>query len=216
VSDVDDIVVQDEKIECLNMFRSVILPVGVVTVVFGLLSLFIINKHLDTLESFKESTTPSPLLPLLQLLPVVLIIAFGWAYGIFSIMLRPKIDSVAGYAENPFKSLAAVDQMGYIGDNANLYYLSWMSQIISMALAFRICGECFRCWRKGFDPQPLLASTSSSGSENQRPVHGLLSYTSAKRLATLYRQQRKTWYQLMLRLRERSGFWYEEPPSFCL
>jgi hypothetical protein len=208
VSDVDDIVVQDERIECLNMFRFVMLPVGVVTVVFGLLSLFVINKHLGDLESFKDGTMPSPLLPLVQILPLLLIILLGWTYGIFSIMLRPKVDSVAGYAENPFKSLAAVDQMGYIGDNANLYYLSWMSQIISMALVFRVCAECFRWWRKGFNPQPLHSSTNTSGSRHpQGPVHEIISYTSAKRLASLYRERRKTWYQFMLRLRERSVFW---------
>ena len=214
----DDAVMMEGRMECLNMFKIVMLPVGVVTIVFGLLSLVVISRHLDELDSFEEGTMPSPFPPLLRLLPMLFVILLAWIYGIFSIMLLPKSQSVAGYEQNPYKSLAAVDQMGYIGDNANLYYLSWISLILSMTVVFRVFSECFRWWRKGVDIQPAASSPLSSDnrkadgciihqSSSFGPVHEMLSYTSAKRITSLYRERRKTWYQFMVKLRERSGYW---------
>jgi uncharacterized membrane protein YagU involved in acid resistance len=53
-------------------------------------------------------------------------------------MLPPKTDS-GGYKDNPYKSLAAVDKMGHIGNNnVNLYYLSWMSQTLIMVLVYQV------------------------------------------------------------------------------
>jgi hypothetical protein len=46
----------------------------------------------------------------------------------------------------------------------------------------------------------------------QDEVQGILSYSAAKRLVLFYRKRRKTWYQFMLRLRGRSGFWVA---AFC-
>lgn len=208
----DDTVIQDGTMECLNMFRFVVFPVGVTTFVFGLLALLVVHNHLKYLQTVSEGIIPSPLAALLQLLAPVTILTLAWTYGNFSIMLRPKKDS-EGYRNNPYKSLAAVDQMGHIGDNANLYYLSWMSQTLVMVLFYQTCVACIRWCRRGFTPQHVDASKFPGDEITvQDQPQGILSYSTAVRLILFQKKRRKSWYQFMLRLRERSGFWVA---AFC-
>lgn len=211
-SDMDEFSDQDGRIECLNMFRFVILPVGGATFVFGLLGLLIIHRHMKYLETADEALIPSHLSALLQLLVPLLIIFVGWTLGIFAIMLRPKKDP-SGYLQNPFMSLAAVDEMGHIGDNANLYYLSWISQALAMVLVYQVCVDCIRRCKKGLQTQQVAEPrTSSDAISVHQQIQTVLSYTSARRLTSLYLKKRRTWYQFILRLRERSGFWVA---AFC-
>ncbi|KAL3905875.1 MAG: hypothetical protein SGILL_009502, partial [Bacillariaceae sp.] len=110
--------------------------------------------------------------------------------------------------ENPFQSLAAVDVMGHIGANANLYYLSWASQILSAALIYQVCVDSFRWWHRGFSPQEKTAEAIIQPTPSFHDhIHAMLSSTSASKVASFYRQRRKTWYQYLIRLRERSGYW---------
>ena len=203
-----DFVSQEGRTECLDMFEFVIIPVGVATAVFGLLSFYIIHRHLSYLVTVSETFHPSHVGALLNLLAPLTVMLFVWTYAIFSIMLKPKVNPSI-YKQNPFMSLAAVDQMGHIGDNANLYYLSWMCQALIMVLVYDVMVECIRRFRRRSD---RLQSIEEIGSFSDHismheQIQTMLSYTSARRLASLYKKRRKKWYQFMLHLRERSGFW---------
>jgi hypothetical protein len=248
----------EENSDCVDMFRRVMLPVGGATLFLGTMAHNFIHSHIKSITALPNHLRPSHLAASLKLLVLLVGIQAVWTYGIFEIMLRPKLDSVEN-GKNPYNSLAAVDQMGHVGDNANLYYLSWISESIIMALVYQVLFDCFRWCRQGFQHQPkqqhapdntlhgsssqqpssttvamMNAASSRSDPEHHhrhqlqqqyqrhllldaiitRDLEGghdnlkiMLSYTSARKLQFLYNQRRKTWYEFMIRLRMRSGFW---------
>jgi uncharacterized protein YxeA len=207
--DVNEMVVKAEQMECVNMFRNVILPVGGVTLVLGSLALWMIHRHVRYTDSLAEDVRPSHLSVLIKLLVVLLGTLAIWTYGIFAIMLRPKNES-SGNGRNPYNSLAAVDEMGHVGDNANLYYLSWISEGLIMVLVYQVCVDCFRWYRLGLEKESPYVS-SHNKIDDLGNVHdhmqNMLAYTSAALLSSYYKERRKKWYQFMLQLRIRSGIW---------
>lgn len=207
--DVNEMVLQAQQMECVSMFRSVILPVGGVTLVLGGLALWMIHRHVRYTDSLVHDVRPSHLSALVKLLVVLLGTLAIWTYGIFAIMLRPKNES-SGNGRNPYNSLAAVDEMGHVGDNANLYYLSWISEGLIMALVYQVCVDCFRWCRLGLEKKsPDLSSHSEIDDlgDVHDDVQNMPSYTSSTLLASYYKERRKKWYQFMLQLRIRSGVW---------
>lgn len=110
----DDAVKQEGRAECLEMFNFVIVPAGVTTFVFCILALIILRRHVMYLETIAEDYNPSHVSVLLKLFFPLFIVLAMWTYAIFSIMLKPKVNPSL-YDQNPYKSLAAVDQMGHIG-----------------------------------------------------------------------------------------------------
>jgi hypothetical protein len=201
--DASDMVIRDEIIDCVEMFNHVVIPVGGFTLVFGVLSLLAIYRHEGSIKK-PEHLRPSHLSTLITLVMLLFVILGSWTYGIFSIMLRPKQLS-AGNSQNPYNSLAAVDQMGYIGDNANLYYLSWMSEALIMSLVYQVGVDCNRL-RRGFQGASHDSQDDDMASV-QDHLQTILSCTSSRHMQPHYRTRRETWYQFMLRLRVRSGFW---------
>lgn len=91
-------------------------------------------------------------------------IFISWTYGIFRVVLQPRQpfdedgesdaeiyyldDDSNNNNENPYISLAAVDSYGRVGDNANLYYLSWISEVIGLTLFYQLCLVCVRQYQK--------------------------------------------------------------------
>mmetsp|Transcript_8218 Transcript_8218/g.14469 ORF Transcript_8218/g.14469 Transcript_8218/m.14469 type:complete len:826 (+) Transcript_8218:118-2595(+) len=208
--DDDDSVEYDEETineimeECVETFRKVILPVAVANFILGLISILVIQGHLHRLNH--DSLVPSHLVALFYLLLPLLGSGVASTYLIWAIMLRPKLQT-EDY-ENPFKSLAAVDKMGHIGGNANLYYLSWATEILILVLLYQVCVDIFRWWHRGFGPQEITARRVILPTPSFREQwQMMLSSTSPSKLASFYRQRRKTWYQFLIRLRERSGYW---------
>jgi hypothetical protein len=199
---------EEGRADCLQMFEYVILPVGTATVVLGTIALFILRGHVRFLETITEGRKPSHTSVLLKLFVPLFAILLVWTSAIFSIMLKPKVNPSL-YNQNPYKSLAAVDQMGHIGDNANLYYLSWMCQAQSMTLVYYVMVECIRRIRRRDDEEPQIEQVRSFSEQitMHEQIQTMLSYTSARRLAFLYKKKRKKWYQFMYHLRERSGMW---------
>jgi hypothetical protein len=208
VDEYDESTIYEMMEECVATFRLVILPVGSATALFGTAALLVIHRHLSYVSAAAETLVPSPLLALLVLFAPLFAIGCAWTYGIFEIMLRPKLTD-GSFEENPFQSLGAVDKMGHVGENANLYYLCWASEILITVLLYLVCVDIFRWLHSGFAPQEVAAHR---GAIRPTPsfhdqIHAMLSSTSATKLASFYRQRRKTWYQFMIRLRERSGYW---------
>jgi hypothetical protein len=203
-----DFVGREGRAECLHMFRYVIIPVGATTLFLGALSLYIIHRHAAYLETISETYNPSHMAALLQLLVPLVIVLLTWTYAIFAIMLKPKVNPSL-YQQNPFKSLAAVDEMGHIGDNANLYYLSWINQTQAMVLVYLVMVECIRRFRRRVKQNQHIeqARSFSDHITMHEQIQTMLSYTSARRLASLYKKRRKKWYRFIFHLRKRSGFW---------
>jgi len=117
------------------------LPVGIVTALGSLSALGILRQHQrsyasqslsqnlsDSKRSLVAQSPPcfySFYLPLLFVAGLILIV---WTVGIVLVMLQPRMNNT----DNPYTSLAAVDGMGRVADNANLYYTAWYVRYYSV------------------------------------------------------------------------------------
>jgi hypothetical protein len=170
---------------CLRMFRRVCLPVLAATLLMGFLGLWILRQ---------SQSTPALAVRWMSRLVVVLVaLLVAQTYHVTLIMLRPRLQDDS---ENPFHSLGAVDVTGQIGGNANLYYLVWLSQILSISLVYLTVGALIRARRAA--AQAALAQ-------------GLLPSTSWWILDEDYHREnhrsRHTWYKSIYKLRVRTGIW---------
>lgn len=170
---------------CLRMFRRVCLPVLAVTLSMGFLALWMLRQ---------SQATPALSVRWMSRLVGVLVVLFvAQTYHVTLIMLRPRLQDDS---ENPFHSLGAVDVTGQIGGNANLYYLVWLSQILSISLVYLAAGALIRARRAA--AQAALAQ-------------GLLPSTSWWILDEDYHREnhrsRHTWYKSIYKLRVRTGIW---------
>jgi hypothetical protein len=187
-----------EKHNCLQMFRLVMIPVCSVTWVFGLLALVLIRRH-----HVEAGHTMDRLLvhrlhlhQCLRLSVILTPVLLAWSFGIVAFMLSPR-ETTEG--ENPYRSLAAVDNMGHIGQNANLYYLSWISVGLSTALVYQIGVDTIRQYQ-------LYRAERQVGAVSVGDVEAMLSSLTALQLET-FRETRATWYQSLYRMRIRTGIW---------
>ena len=186
-----------EKHNCLQMFRWVVIPVTAVTCTTTSVAILFIRCHRphpdprDIVAARRHHLHQC--LRLCALLPLVLL---AWSYGIIAIMLSPR-DTTEG--ENPYRSLAAVDHMGHIGQNANLYYFSWISIGLSVAVVYQIGVDTIRQYQR-YHAERLM------GSESVGDVEAMLSSLTVMQLET-FRETRATWYQSLYRLRIRTGIW---------
>lgn len=179
--------------KCKRMFRLVLLPTGIVTWVLGLLCLFLIHRFNRRRSQIADNLLRLVQKLLLLLIPLVLI----QIYNISAILLSggPLLKNIKNFdfleeGDNPFQNLAAVDQYGHMGLNANLFYTVWISLILSFALFYQATTASVRLGRisKTNSEQNMLRSTSW-GAES------------------LEESNRYKWYKSLYRLRLRTGFW---------
>jgi hypothetical protein len=137
------------KATCRQMFRNVMLPVGLVTGAGSLLALGILRQHQRSFGKTTREGVGTPLMAqstpcfysfYLPLLFVSGLILAAWTVGIILVMLRPRFNDT----DNPYTSLAAVDAMGRVADNANLYYLSWISEGLAILIFYQLGGAFVR------------------------------------------------------------------------
>jgi hypothetical protein len=190
--------VQEEH-ACVIMWRFVMLPVTAITLACASTALYLVRRHLR-----HQQSNHVRLFRWLLVFGMVLIST--WVYGIVAIMLRPRNlqedggGGGGGGNGNPYQSLAAVDNMGHVGDNANLYYLAWISMGLALAIIYAIAVELVRQ-----SPQAPFTTTTDESQVVSGDVEAMLSYTSAQ--LQHYRESRETWYNSLYRLRIRSGIW---------
>ena len=183
----------EEDAVCTQMFHFVVIPVGVTVTIFGLGGLCLVRRHAATGLSGQPNHNRHDGI-FRHLTFIVCIVLAAWTYGIVAIMLRPR-----DAQNNPYQSLAAVDAMGHVGDNANLYYTTWISLGISMALAYQVFGDSVRQYRR----QQLERMRASA---HVGDVEAMLASLTVFQLET-YRESRAMWYQSLYRLRTRTGIW---------
>jgi len=168
------------KETCREMFRQTMIPVGLVTGTGSLVALGILRFHQQAYGSHRKRKGSQPLsieqsppcfysfyLPLLF---VSGLIVAAWTLGIISLMLRPRTNNTG----NPYTSLAAVDAMGRVGDNANLYYLSWMSEGLAILIFYQLFGAFVRQHCPPVLPTtPLPATTTAKAATiDGKPSNG--------------------------------------------
>ena len=123
----------------------------------------------------------------------------AWAYGIISLMLEPRY----GYSDS-YRSLAAVDGWGRVGDNANLYYSAWASLALSAALVYHLAGMTLLQLRSA------RQATAETQSALNRPmpmgIKAVLDWSINAHFDQI-RESRATWYNSIYKLRSRTGIW---------
>ena len=174
---------------CIRLFQQVMLPAVLVTVLMGLVALLLLRR------SYKRRTLgPTEAMNLsLRLLVLAYVILAAQAYNITYIMLSPRFTQNDFDSENPFHSLAAVDVLGHVSDNANLYYLTWLSGSLALALSYQTTTATIRAYR---------------AVQVFRRDSNLLPATSWYILSTYEDEEsRHAWYKSVYRLRIRTGVW---------
>lgn len=238
-----------ETTKCIQMFQRVVLPTGGVTAVAALIVLGIIYRYNmrtpATLanDSETEDAVALPVVPPKQwgnvvrvtvsLFCLFVIMLGSQTYNVTAVMLQPRSD--LSDEDNPYQSLAAVDRFGLVGDNANLYYLAWLSEGLALALVYQVATACFRVVRAARRQQAdgLLKATKARYDpcayvRKKNTAHGALllrrvttsltswdrddggggwkdSHRRRRRLAD--QQSRAAWYSSLYRLRVRTGIW---------
>lgn len=105
---------------CVKLFFGVVVPAGVTTFVlsfFALVILYCQAKQQWKWTFVAKDDFPKILRNLVVLFWMLVVVAIMQTYNVAWIMLIPKNMSKE---DNPYQSLAAVDQYGNVGDNANL------------------------------------------------------------------------------------------------
>lgn len=177
-----------ESGKCIHMFRHVVIPTGVITAVLGVYAFLAISSH----NSTYARTTPSPIISLqlvIKLLVVLIVVACMQTYNIIGVMLLPRDFS---QSKNVYQSLAAVDDYGHVSDNANLYYMIWLSQGLALSLVYQVGVATVRLGREA---------------SNHAESDNLLRSTSWQLSHDLDKESRAMWYKSLYRLRIRTGIW---------
>jgi hypothetical protein len=180
-----------EEYSCQHMFRSVMIPITVITIVCGILTKCLIAKLYENIQ--KEYHL------FVKILCISVLVLISWTYGIFCIMLRPKNLRNTQDVNNSYQSLAAVDQMGHVGDNANLYYLTWICFGLSLAIVYEVSIETVR--RRRMQSDDSLPNNVAPHDANVE-----VTATTTSQLQ-FFKDSRESWYHSLYRLRIRSGIW---------
>jgi len=191
--------------KCMWMFYNVLCPTFGITLGLGAIAMLLIYWYTSSRRQQQFSQHPSQYDPpsrgALSLTGELLVLSIGvlcvQTYSILAVMLRPRATSED---DNPYQSLAAVDRYGRVGDNANLFYLSWMSEGLALALVYQLGTATARLCRTArpftcplplaMTPQALLPAASWDFADD-----------------TTERESRAMWFQSLYKLRFRTGVW---------
>ena len=179
-----------EEYSCQHMFRFVMIPITVITIVCGVLSKCWITRLYQSIQQEYHL--------FVKILCISVLVLVSWTYGIFCIMLRPKNLRNTQDVNNSYQSLAAVDQMGHVGDNANLYYLTWICFGFSLAIVYEVSIETARKQRRQVD--------DSLPNNSVRHANVEVTATTSAQLQ-FFKDSRESWYHSLYRLRIRTGIW---------
>lgn len=146
-----------------------------------------------------------------KLLVLSLICLSLWAYAMYMIAddsdqpVADKQEEERNLFKFQYESLGAFNFLGEVGQNANLYYSTWISLILTLGLVY----EAARITHK----QHL--SSSSLGSELELISRHMVSQTKeiemvvtwSKSQQHMIKVKRSTWHESLHKLRFRAGFW---------
>lgn len=212
----------DESVTCVRMFHYILVPTSSITILLAgiaILLLYLYGRrwgHAVLQHHPEDAPLPSASSSLRitgQLLTLAIGVMGAQTYNIITVMLQPRAtnnnNNGQQESDNPYQSLAAVDQYGHVGDNANLYYLSWMAEALALALLYQLATAFVRLYRTA-----APSSSTGGGSQllqlHQQPTQLLRATSWDNNITTTPqedRETRATWYQSIYRLRFRTGIW---------
>ena len=185
----DEAFLQEAKNGCIRLFRRVLLPAMLATQITGFVGLILLRYLSRT--SGETPGPPEALKLCIGLLVTATVILCSQVYNVTFVMLSPR--HTLNSSENPFHTLGAVDMLGHVSDNANLYYLTWLSVGIAMALFYQTITATMRAHQAAevFKRNSSLLPTTSWYILSSDEDH----------------ESRHAWYQSVYKLRIRTGVW---------
>lgn len=104
-----------------------------------------------------------------------------------------------------FQSLGAINYIGEVGQNANLYYSSWFSLLVSIALVYELGRITHKHYLVTQDLKFELARISRHRMTQTNAVETIITWSKSQQ--QLIKDNRSAWHESLYKLRFRTGVW---------
>ncbi len=145
-----------------------------------------------------------------QLFSIALVCAACWIYAQVLIANQsdyPMVDD--GQAQElfnlQFQSLGAMDHMGDVGQNANLYYSSWISLLVSIALVYELGRITLKHHETTRNLKVEMMRITRHKDTLTNGVEMIMTWSKAQQ--TLIKEKKFAWHETLYKLRFRTGLW---------
>ncbi len=139
-------------------------------------------------------------------------ICFGlWTYGMHRLsddsdeVVENFDDEEMNWFKFRHQSLGAINFLGEVGQNANLYYSSWISLILTIATVYELGRITFRQQISTNNLSSELDLISRHMVSQTKEIEMVMTWSKAQQ--HMVKVRRSTWHESLHKLRFRSGFW---------
>ena len=145
-----------------------------------------------------------------KLFLIALVCLGTWTYA--QVMIFKQSD-IPYYNENEeeslfklqFQSLGAINNVGEVGQNANLYYSCWISLLVSIALVYELGRIAWKHYGTMQNLEMELARITRYKVTETNAVEVIM--TRSKSQQHLVQEKRSAWHESLYKLRYRTGIW---------
>ncbi len=142
---------------------------------------------------------------------ILSISCFGlWTYAMFMLSADSDQPVPENYEERDlfqfqFQSLGAFNFLGEVGKNANLYYSSWISLIITIALSYELLRITYKQQVSTKSLESELELISRQMRSTTKEIEMVMTWSKAQQ--KFVKNRRSAWHESLNKLRFRAGFW---------
>jgi hypothetical protein len=104
-----------------------------------------------------------------------------------------------------FHSLGAIDYIGNVGQNANLYYSGWISLLVSFALMYELGRITQKQYLVTQELETELSRISRYSLTETNAVETIMTWSKSQQ--QLIKDNRSAWHESLYKLRFRTGIW---------
>lgn len=104
-----------------------------------------------------------------------------------------------------FQSLGAMNYIGEVGQNANLYYSSWFSLLLSIALVYELGRITHKHYLTTQNIQAELARISRYRVTQTNAIEMIMTWSKAQQ--QVIKEKRSEWHESLYKLNFRTGIW---------
>jgi len=104
-----------------------------------------------------------------------------------------------------FQSLGSINHIGEVGQNANLYYSSWFSLLLSIALVYELGRITHKQFQTTQNIQAELGRISRYRVTQTNAIEMIMTWSKAQQ--QVIKDKRSSWHESLYKLRFRTGIW---------
>jgi len=113
-----------------------------------------------------------------------------------------------------FQSLGALNYLGEVGKNANLYYSSWISVFLTIALVYELVCITYKQYTATSNLESELAVLTRHMFTHTREIEMIMTWSTSQQ--QLVKVKRSTWHESLHKLRFRAGYWLVVLIASCM